>query len=560
MAMFRAPLAAAVQWSSPTPSRPSAEGAVGRVYSSAGQHTTGGRPGAPAAYACGAAQNLQAAPPSAAPQAQPAPATAPNSERGAETEREMERLRKDLRKTEEKANFFRNQVLTLQRQVSSMSSPIMAQQDATALPEELGRLRQDVASLRQELGEERMQRQSLEIQLQSFRNAGFKDPEAIQSAVQSAVHSARQELQGQVESLRQQLSTTQQQLLDSEAAAQAASVARDGASWTSAITVPAGSFPTLMDSSISQGMVVSEVFGVDRDLKSGGSQRALIVGCDYPQKPGTIRAGIVDAMQWYRFFQSRCGFLEKDIRVLADDSHVPVESSMASRDNVLRGLTWLVSNCHPGDQLFFVFCGHGAQVPVYESLDKRLCECALVPTDCIDGKENPRLIRDYEVHQALATLPSGVQVTMIVDGCHAGHPLDRTSDHRFPAIGRGHVDYDKLRHHPVLPRFFELPQWKVQAPSPLALSLLRCQAVLWHACANHQFCVELPIDECPARGVFTYILMSAILKVGIQAPCGQIFQEAQDLTARLKGRWRLQQEMQFAYCQATTEQRPFFRF
>lgn len=27
-----------------------------------------------------------------------------------------------------------------------------------------------------------------------------------------------------------------------------------------------------------------------------------------------------------------------------------------------------VSNCHPGDQLFFVFCGHGAQVPVYESL------------------------------------------------------------------------------------------------------------------------------------------------------------------------------------------------
>lgn len=116
MAMFRAPLAAAVQWSSPTPSRPSAEGAVGRVYSSAGQHTTGGRPGAPAAYACGAAQNLQAAPPSAAPQAQQ-PAKAPNSERGAETEREMERLRKDLRKTEEKANFFRNQVLTLQRQV-----------------------------------------------------------------------------------------------------------------------------------------------------------------------------------------------------------------------------------------------------------------------------------------------------------------------------------------------------------------------------------------------------------------------------------------------------------
>lgn len=39
--------------------------------------------------------------------------------------------------------------------------------------------------------------------------------------------------------------------------------------------------------------------------------------------------------------------------------------------------------------------------------------------------------------------------------------------------------------------------------------MLSHQAVLWNACANHQFCVELPIDDCPARGVFTYILMSA---------------------------------------------------
>ena len=43
--MLRAPLAAAVQWSSPTPSRPCSEGAVGRVYSSA-QGNHGGAPAA----------------------------------------------------------------------------------------------------------------------------------------------------------------------------------------------------------------------------------------------------------------------------------------------------------------------------------------------------------------------------------------------------------------------------------------------------------------------------------------------------------------------------------
>lgn len=60
-------------------------------------------------------------------------------------------------------------------------------------------------------------------------------------------------------------------------------------------------------------------------------------------------------------------------------------------------------------------------------------------------QEHPRLLRDYEVHQVLATLGRGVQVTVIVDGCHAGHVLDRTRDHRFESIARGHVDYEKLR-------------------------------------------------------------------------------------------------------------------
>ena len=49
-------------------------------------------------------------------------------------------------------------------------------------------------------------------------------------------------------------------------------------------------------------------------------------------------------------------------------------------------------------------------------------------------QEHPRLLRDYEVHQVLATLGRGVQVTVIVDGCHAGHVLDRTRDHRFESI------------------------------------------------------------------------------------------------------------------------------
>lgn len=37
------------------------------------------------------------------------------------------------------------------------------------------------------------------------------------------------------------------------------------------------------------------------------------------------------------------------------------------------------------------------------------------------------------------------------------------------------------------------------------------RAAQWAACANAQFCVELPIDDRP-RGVFTYMFISALLK------------------------------------------------
>lgn len=56
-------------------------------------------------------------------------------------------------------------MLSLQQQVASMSSPVMAQHEALALPEELARLRGD-------LEEERGRRREAERQLQSLADAG----------------------------------------------------------------------------------------------------------------------------------------------------------------------------------------------------------------------------------------------------------------------------------------------------------------------------------------------------------------------------------------------------
>jgi len=211
--------------------------------------------------------------------------------------------------------------------------------------------------------------------------------------------------------------------------------------------------------------------------------------------------------------------------------------------------------------LFFIFCGHGVQVLAEEFAGRKLCENAVAPTDvCADGSQ-PRVVSDTDVHQALQSVASGAQATLIYDCCHAGAPLDRAGlNYLTEYVNRGRVDYEKLKGHPVLPRFLELQQWKVRPNPPEAVreSNLRCQAVQWAACSNEHFCVELPIDDRP-RGVFTYIFICALLKIGVNATTAQLLQEIQGLTSQLKGRWRLQQEAKMTFSRSSRDTQQFLR-
>lgn len=294
----------------------------------------------------------------------------------------------------------------------------------------------------------------------------------------------------------------------------------------------------------------------------------MIVGCDYPGQQGSLRAGVADAQQWARFFTKRCNLAETDIRLLSDDpAHYQQkerpDSALASKANMLRALNWLTARSSSGDQLFFVFCGHGVQVLAEEFAGRKLCENAMAPTDVSQDGAQPRVVSDTDMHQALQAVPSGAQATLIYDCCHAGTPLDRAGlNYLTEYVNRGKVDYDKLKGHPVLPRFLELQQWKGQVrpnpPEAVRESNLRCQAVQWSACTNEQFGVELPIDERP-RGVFTYIFICALLKIGVNATSNQLLQEITTLTAQLKGRWRLQQEAKLAMCRSTGESQHFLK-
>jgi len=513
-------------------------------------------------------------------------------------DRELEKLRRELRKTDEKSNFFRNQVITLQQQISSMGMPVMGASAAAAMPEEITRLRG-------ELAEERAEMQALKAEQVQVRLMARADSEAGAFAA-AALQERERELAvavGRATELEKQLATTRHELAQERVESEQIREQQQQQQQQQR-SVPVHALPSLVPRSMSTAHAVvtpmrsnsgtgwstgfapeahsiisspchqlprppSSMMGDPMDLveNPGGPRRAVVVGCDYPGKTGTLRAGVADAEQWARFFSKRCALQPHDIRFLCDDPaqyqhKARPNLAIATRDNVLQALQWLVAKSAPGDQLFFVFCGQGTQLITEDAArGQRLCENACCPTDVCEGGEQPRVVSDTDIHKVLLAAPAGAQVTLIYDACHAGRPLDRTGlDHLTEYVSRGHVDYEKLRGHPVLPRFLELPHWKAR-PVPVEAareSRLHCQAVQWAACANTQFCVELPIDDRP-RGVFTYIFISCLLKAGVLASNGQLLKEARDLTAQLKDKWRLQQDVQLTVCQATSDMQPFLR-
>eukprot|EP00929_Paragymnodinium_shiwhaense_P031091 TRINITY_DN17503_c0_g1_i1.p1 TRINITY_DN17503_c0_g1~~TRINITY_DN17503_c0_g1_i1.p1 ORF type:complete len:586 (-),score=110.32 TRINITY_DN17503_c0_g1_i1:154-1911(-) len=492
-----------------------------------------GHPGAPMQAP------LPGPPPGAAPPHVPPEAAAAAEQ---EKDREIERLRRALRKEEEKTNFFRNQVMALQHQVTTMDKPVTS---VNAPP-----LAEEVSRLRSELAEERVAKQ----QMQAAMQQGGGQPQVAS-------------LQARVQELEREIAIYRGQAVNGSF----------GAQLNAGLPPPPGAGfpgfphpPPTRSASSGYGMpmqVPGAMHGdpLDPNVNPGGPRRAVVIGCDYANKIGTLRAGVSDAQQWARFLAKKCSIPEQDIRLLTDDpAHFqtdPSGSTLASHGNILRSLHWLTGRSSPGDQLHFIFCGHGLQIVTEEYAGRKLCENALAPTDVCDGGDQPRAVTDTDVHKALLGLPSGVQVTLIYDSCHAGSPLDRSGlNYLTDHVSRGRVDYDKLKGHPVLPRFLELSRWKMR-PTPseaVRESPLACQAIHWAACANPQFCVELPIDDRP-RGVFSYIFVQALLKVGISAASEHIMQEMMSLTAQLKGRWRLQQDVQMRVSASTTPGQPFLR-
>ncbi|PYQ29995.1 MAG: hypothetical protein DMF56_09725 [Acidobacteria bacterium] len=140
------------------------------------------------------------------------------------------------------------------------------------------------------------------------------------------------------------------------------------------------------------------------------TKKALVVGIDKYEPPTRpLKAAVAEANNWADLLRTKYGFT--DIRMRPDSS--------ATKAVILDDLeNWLLSGAMTGDQLVFVFCGHGTVVPI----GGRMADEALLMFHSPNGNRIAAALTDSEVSAVVKRVkpPPDALITIILECCFAG--------------------------------------------------------------------------------------------------------------------------------------------
>lgn len=142
---------------------------------------------------------------------------------------------------------------------------------------------------------------------------------------------------------------------------------------------------------------------------------ALIVGINYLNSYKPLKGCFNDVKGITNLLVEKFHFSPSDIQILLEEA--------ATRQNILKGLDYLVKELEPGDIGVLSFHGHGTQTadrpPIDE--DDRLDE-VIVPYDGLDNSNTfpENFIRDDEIQERLGNLQQNIHFTFIIDSCNSG--------------------------------------------------------------------------------------------------------------------------------------------
>jgi hypothetical protein len=254
--------------------------------------------------------------------------------------------------------------------------------------------------------------------------------------------------------------------------------------------------------------------------------RALLVGVNQYQVKGInpTPGAIEDATAIGKLIQDKGWFGAGEIKTLL--------GAQATAANIEREFReWLIEGTSPGDRVFFLYSGHGTQIPDDDGDERRSDpgdnkDEAIAPYDVnvLNGRL-VNIIRDDQFNDWLGRL-GGRSIVMIFDSCNSGTVTrgDRTGGSASDSMA------------PLGPRYLPEPeqwQWSAQARSTtdgygytvsdgpqtrdlkLALDKDRLAPnstlAVFSAARSHQLAYPMKTPEGGVRGAFSYFIEQALL-------------------------------------------------
>jgi hypothetical protein len=142
-----------------------------------------------------------------------------------------------------------------------------------------------------------------------------------------------------------------------------------------------------------------------------------------PETPGCV----ADAIKTAEFLKSRYGFAASAIKVLVNE-----QATAANIEQEFRH--WLIEGTQPGDRVFFLYAGHGSQLPDDNGDEEDGLDETIAPYD-VNPQTGSGEVRD-DVFDEMIALLSGRRAVLVFDSCHSGTiSRDIPRLHAFPHGG-----------------------------------------------------------------------------------------------------------------------------
>jgi hypothetical protein len=156
------------------------------------------------------------------------------------------------------------------------------------------------------------------------------------------------------------------------------------------------------------------------NIIKSNNKYALLVGINYTNTSYELYGCINDASNIKKMLLDKYEFLEENIIILNDFSR---QELLPTNNNIIREFTNLLKKANSGDQLMFLYSGHGSYILDKNNDELTENDSVLIPLDAIYNYN--KIIIDDQLKNIIDTnLKTDVKLFALLDCCFSGTALD----------------------------------------------------------------------------------------------------------------------------------------